>query len=86
MQVKILGPIALRDADADLALGGAKQRAVLAMLAVKHGQVVSTEELIEAVWGDQLPSNPANTLQYQVAQLRKVVEVDASKPRYLITR
>ncbi|MFV2000752.1 MAG: BTAD domain-containing putative transcriptional regulator, partial [Acidimicrobiia bacterium] len=47
---------------------------------------VSTEELIEAVWGDQLPSNPANTLQYQVAQLRKVVEVDASKPRYLITR
>jgi len=86
MQVKILGPIAVHDAGVDLALGGAKQRAVLAVLAVNHGQVVSTEELIEAVWGDRLPSNPANTLQYQVAQLRKVIEPDASKPQYLITR
>jgi len=86
MQVKILGPIAVQNADADLALGGAKQRAVLAMLAVNHGRVVPTEELIEAVWGDELPSNPANTLQYQVAQLRKIVEVDASKPQYVITR
>jgi len=86
MQVNILGPIAVDNADGDVVLGGAKQRAVLAVLAINHGQVVSNEHLIEAVWGDQLPANPANTLQYQVAQLRKVVEVDASKPRHLITR
>jgi len=86
MQVKILGPIAVHGIDAELVLGGAKQRAVLAVLAVNHGQVVSSDELIEAVWGERLPSNPANTLHYQIAQLRRIIEVDPSKPRRLITR
>ena len=86
MHVKILGPIEVAGEDELIALGGPKQRAVLAVLATRHGEVVSADELIDAVWGDDLPANPLNTLQYQVAQLRKLFENNASQPRHLITR
>jgi predicted ATPase/DNA-binding SARP family transcriptional activator len=86
MQVKILGPIEVSAGDEQIVLGGPKQRTVLAVLAIRHGQVVSSDELIEAVWGNDLPSNPLNTLQYQIAQLRKLFEDDPSKPTRLVTR
>lgn len=84
--MRILGPIEATIDDEAVALGGAKQRSVLAVLAIRHGQVVSSDELIEAVWGDDLPSNPLNTLQYQIAQLRKLIENDSSSPQFLVTR
>jgi predicted ATPase/DNA-binding SARP family transcriptional activator len=86
MQVRILGPIEVTIDNEPVVLGGAKQRSVLAALASRHGQVVSSDELIEDVWGDDLPSNPLNTLQYQIAQLRKLIEDDSSSPRFLVTR
>lgn len=86
MQIRILGPIEVAtDADV-LALGGPKPRTVLAVLALHHGEVVSPDVLIEAVWGDHLPKNPQNALQYQIAQLRKVLESDPSAPVHLVTR
>ncbi|MFW2383036.1 MAG: AfsR/SARP family transcriptional regulator, partial [Acidimicrobiales bacterium] len=85
MQVRILGPLEVASNGELVPLGGPKQRLVLTALAVRLGQVVSTDELVEAGWGDDLPANPTNTLQYQVAQLRKVIEPDPSDPRYLIT-
>jgi predicted ATPase/DNA-binding SARP family transcriptional activator len=86
MQVRILGPIEAAIDHEPVVLGGAKQRSVLAILAIRHGQVVSSDELIEEVWGDDLPSNPLNTLQYQIAQLRKLIEDDSSNPQFLVTR
>ena len=86
MHVAILGPLEVRQDNTLLVLGGPKQRAVLAMLAIHLGEVVSQDRLIEAVWGNDLPANPSNTLQYQVVQLRKLLEDDPSKPRRLVTR
>ncbi len=86
MQVRILGPIEVAIDNKPVALGGAKQRSVLGVLAIRHGQVVSSDELIEEIWGDRLPSNPLNTLQYQIAQLRKLIEDDPSNPQFLVTR
>jgi predicted ATPase/DNA-binding SARP family transcriptional activator len=86
MQIRILGSIEVVTSAGVLALGGPKQRTVLAVLALHHGEVVSPDMLIEAVWGDRLPANPANTLQYQVAQLRKVLEPDPAAPTHLLTR
>ncbi|MCL1592735.1 MAG: winged helix-turn-helix domain-containing protein [Actinomycetia bacterium] len=86
MHVKILGPIEVASDDETITLGGPKQRAVLAVLATRYGEVVSSDELIDAVWGDDLPANPLNTLQYQIAQLRKLLERDAAQPQHLITR
>ena len=50
---------------------GAKQRALLALLALQRGQPVSADRLIDALWGDGQAANPANALQAQIGQLRR---------------
>lgn len=85
MLVQILGPLEVSSDLGSPSLGGRKQRVVLAYLALRIGRVAPVDELIEAGWGDDLPANPANALQYQVAQLRKIIEGDPAHPQYLIT-
>jgi len=50
---------------------GAKQRALLALLALQRGRPVSADRLIDVLWGDGQASNPANALQAQIGQLRR---------------
>ena len=52
---------------------GAKQRALLALLALQPGQPVSADRLIDALWGDGQAVNPANALQVQIGQLRRTL-------------
>ncbi|MDQ3641482.1 MAG: winged helix-turn-helix domain-containing protein, partial [Actinomycetota bacterium] len=65
----------------------AKVRAVLAMLALHPGQVLSAERLAEGLWGGNPPPSAANTLQGYISQLRKVLGRDAivtRAPGYLL--
>ena len=50
---------------------GAKQRALLAMLALQRGRPVSADRLMDVLWGDGQAANPANALQAQIGQLRR---------------
>ena len=50
---------------------GAKQRALLALLALQRGQPVSADRLIDVLWGNGQAANPANALQAQIGQLRR---------------
>ena len=50
---------------------GAKQRALLALLALRRGRPVSAGGLIDVLWGDGQAANPANALQAQIGQLRR---------------
>ena len=53
MQFRLLGPLeVVDDADRPLALGGRKQRSVLAVLLLHANDVVATERLVDEVWGD----------------------------------
>ena len=52
---------------------GGKQRALLAVLALRRGQPVSADRLIDVLWGDGGAANPANALQAQVGQLRRTL-------------
>ena len=52
---------------------GAKQRALLALLALRRGQPVSADRLIDVLWGDGQAANPANALQAQIGQLRRTL-------------
>ena len=52
---------------------GAKQRALLALLALHRGEPVSADRLIDVLWGDGQAANPANALQAQIGQLRRVL-------------
>ena len=72
---------------APLELGGPKQRALLALLLLDAGRAVSTDRLIEALWGEQPPRTAATSLQNFVSQLRKVLGPDrivTKPPGYLI--
>ena len=76
LDFRILGPVEVWDDGAQLQLGGPKQRAVLALLLLDAGRVVSTDRLIDALWGEQPPATAATSLQNFVSQLRKVVGAD----------
>ncbi len=56
---------------------GARQRTVLALLALHRGQPVSADRLIDALWGDGQVANPVNALQAQIGQLRRTLGATA---------
>jgi DNA-binding SARP family transcriptional activator len=75
VQFRILGPLeVLDDQGRPLALGGPKQRALLAVLLLDAGAVVSAERLVDELWGDAPPGSARSVLQVYVANLRKVLE------------
>jgi len=57
-----------------LSLGGAKQRAVLALLLLRANEVVPLDRLIDELWGESPPDSAANIVQGYVSHLRKVLE------------
>jgi DNA-binding SARP family transcriptional activator len=68
-------------------LGGPKQRALLAMLLLEAGRVVSTDRLLEALWEENPPATAVASLQNFVAQLRKALGADVIEtraPGYLV--
>jgi predicted ATPase/DNA-binding SARP family transcriptional activator len=72
MEVRLLGPIeVLGDDGTPVALASARQRILLAGLCSRAGEVVSTDTLIELLWGDNLPEDPVGALQSQVSRLRR---------------
>src|SRR3954452_15235453 len=72
MEFAVLGPIEAR-ADQPLELGGAKPRALLAMLLLDANQVVSRDRLIEGLWGESLSASAAHSLDHYVSRLRRVL-------------
>jgi DNA-binding SARP family transcriptional activator len=82
LDFRLLGPLEVVGEDEGLLpLGGAKQRAVLAVLLLRAGEVVSSEFLIEAVWGEEPPRTAATALQNAISALRKMLG-----PELLLTR
>ncbi len=72
MEVRLFGELeAVQDGIA-VPVRGTKQRALLALLALHRGEPVSADRLIEVLWGDGQAANPANALQAQIGQLRRV--------------
>ena len=72
MEFRVLGPLDVRLGGETLALGGGKQRAVLAVLLLRAGEVVSVERLVDEVWGDDPPPSAAHTLESYVSRLRQL--------------
>ena len=86
-EFRVLGPLeALADGSA-LKLGGARPRAVLAVLLLNAGQVVSASRLIDEVWAEEPPDTAANLVQGYVSQLRKELgreTIETREPGYLL--
>ena len=72
MQFRLLGPLeVVDDDDRSLALGGRKQRSVLAVLLLHANDVVATERLVDEVWGDAPPATVGKSIQVYVSRMRK---------------
>src|SRR5712691_10892986 len=87
MEFRILGPLEVVEEGHPVKLGGARQRALLAILLTRANEIVSTDRLIDELWGDRPPKTAANTLQYYVSQLRELLGADrivTRRPGYLI--
>ncbi|MGW5682853.1 AfsR/SARP family transcriptional regulator [Nonomuraea sp. NPDC003754] len=77
MRFGVLGPLTVWDgAGNPVRVPEAKVRALLADLLVHEGRPVSADRLIDDLWGDDLPGNPANALQAKVSQLRRAIGRD----------
>jgi len=73
MDVRVLGPLEVSVEGRPVALGGGKPRALLAMLALHAGAAVSSDRLIDGLWGEEQPATAAKMLQVYISQLRKAL-------------
>jgi YVTN family beta-propeller protein len=73
IEFRILGPLEVLADERPVALGGPKVRALLAVLLLHRGEVVSTDRLIDALWGEQASPTAAKTVQVYVSNLRKAL-------------
>jgi DNA-binding SARP family transcriptional activator len=73
MEFRILGPLEVADGDRIIALASAKQRALLAILLLHAGQVVSSDRLLDELWGERSPESGRTALQVLISKLRKVL-------------
>jgi predicted ATPase/DNA-binding SARP family transcriptional activator/Tfp pilus assembly protein PilF len=74
VDIRLLGSLeVVDDSGAVVALSGAKLRGLLAALAMRPGQVVSADRLVEELWGEDPPAGVINSLQVLVSKLRRVL-------------
>ena len=71
MEVRLFGELEALEGGVPVPVRGVKQRALLALLALRRGRPVSAGRLIDVLWGDGQAANPANALQAQIGQLRR---------------
>jgi predicted ATPase/DNA-binding SARP family transcriptional activator len=75
-EVRLLGPVQIVRAGRDIALGGPRQRAVLALLVLQSGRVVSAGRLAEELWRGRPPPGAPKTLRSYVSRLRTLLAPD----------
>lgn len=73
LRVELLGPPRAWLGDVELKLGPARQRAVFATLAARHGQAISLGELISDVWGGSAPASATGSVHTYVSGLRGAI-------------
>jgi DNA-binding SARP family transcriptional activator len=77
VEFRVFGPVEVLDDDGrSLSLGGQKQRALLAVLLLEAGRVVSSDVLVVRLWGEDPPRTATASLQNTISRLRKVLGPD----------
>jgi DNA-binding SARP family transcriptional activator len=87
IEFAILGSLEARADGEPIALGGPKQRALLALLLLEAGRVVSLDRLVDALWDGEPPATAVASLQNFVAQLRKALGpevIETRPPGYVV--
>ena len=89
MQFRILGRLEVTASGSVIEIKGPKQRALLTYLLLHPNKTVSTERIIDALWGEELSGREAATLRVHIANLRralKPVRAEGTIPELIVTR
>ncbi len=81
LEFRLLGPLEVTSEGSPVALAGQRQRALLALLLLRPGELVPSERLIDELWGEQPPRTAVTSLQNSISQLRKLLGPDALETR-----
>ena len=76
MRLEILGPLRIEADGCQIQLPGGRQRALLAILLLRRGEVISAERLIEELYGGEPPPSAATALRAHVSRLRRALGRD----------
>ncbi|MGW0841070.1 AfsR/SARP family transcriptional regulator [Streptomyces sp. NPDC002787] len=76
---RLFGPLQVTHAGRLLELGPPKQRALLAMLLLRRGLETGTDQLIEALWGEEYPAHAKNLIQKSVSNLRGLFAAETAE-------
>jgi WD40 repeat protein/DNA-binding SARP family transcriptional activator len=79
MDVQLLGPVEARVDGHPVEIGAGKPRALLALLALRAGTAVSSDRLIDDMWGERPPATANKLVQLYVSQLRKALGTEAAR-------
>ncbi|MBB5940279.1 AfsR/SARP family transcriptional regulator [Streptomyces zagrosensis] len=74
LRIQLLGPVRAWRDGVEVALGPPKQRAALALLASRVGDVMGVENIVDAMWGSDVPQTAVNGVHTYIAGLRRVIE------------
>src|SRR5205085_12304631 len=87
LDFRVLGPLEVCAGNQVLALGGLQQRALLALLVLRANELVPTDELVDALWGESPPATATTTVQVYVSRLRKTLgaeQIATRSPGYVL--
>jgi DNA-binding SARP family transcriptional activator len=73
MEFRILGALEVRDGDRTIPLASGRQRALLALLILHANETVSTDRLVEELWGEHAPATASKVVQNHVSHLRRAL-------------
>src|SRR5687767_451991 len=76
LEFRVLGRFEVLRGGHRIEVGVGKQRALLAVLMLRMGEVVSTDRLIDALWEDHAPASAANSVHVYVSRLRRALGPD----------
>ena len=81
----ILGPLEIRDPDGpEIRLPAGRERSLLALLLIHRGTVVSTDRIIEVLWGERPPGTATKAMQGYISHLRRELGGDSGDARALL--
>jgi predicted ATPase/DNA-binding SARP family transcriptional activator len=87
VQLGVLGPLRVQEGGAQVEIRRGISRTLLIALLLRARETVSASSLMELLWGDDQPRNPANALQIQISYLRKTLSSgSASAAQPIVTR
>jgi predicted ATPase/DNA-binding SARP family transcriptional activator len=76
LEFRMLGPLEVRDGDRRIQVGGRNRRALLGALLLRANELVSTERLLDDLYGEQPPRTATQSLHNAVSQLRRLLGRD----------